>query len=381
MRYCSFLALFIISLQAFSQQSDFLKVADSLNAVGKTSEAIDLLESNSDQSEKVLLRLAEFQKKSGKDDAALSNYRKVLQKNPDRTLTALDYGELLLETKKLKSADSLFSILSEKYPENAGFRFRLGLAHEKLQDSTAIDDFFKTVELDSTHQGALYKTAKYQLQHGKHFNATALAKRGLKENANNVSLLSILGQSYMVSFQFKKAIESFEKLVELGEGSEFILQNLARAYKSTGQENKAIKIYQKILELSPGDTQVHSAIGVLYLNKGENEKAQEHFFKALQLKNPVVDNEYIYIGLTFKRQKNYELAYGVFKNALKENPNNERALLEVALTADAFMDDKKAVLELYENYVNRYRGSGDPDKLELATFRISDIKKELHMAE
>ena len=371
----------LIGLQVSSQQSDFLKEADSLNAVGKTSEAIDLLESNSDQSEKVLLRLAEFQKKSGKDDAALSNYRKVLQKNPNRTLTALDYGELLLETKKLKSADSLFSILSEKYPENASFRFRLGLTHEKLKDSTAIDDFFRTVELDSFHQGALYKTAKYELQQRRHFNAISLAQQGLKINPENASLLSILGQSYTVSLQLEKAIIPFEKLVEIGEDTEFILENLGRAYRATQQFDKAIGIYQKILIISPGNAGAHVNLGILFLNQGMDKKAQDHFFKALQLKNPLVDNEYLYIALTLKRQEKYQFAYAMLKNALDENPNNERALIEIALTADAFMDDKKEVLKLYENYVNRYRDSGDPDKMELATFRISDIKKELHMAE
>ncbi|MEO2128534.1 MAG: tetratricopeptide repeat protein, partial [Christiangramia sp.] len=203
MQYILIVFIFLGQFQAASQQSDFLKEADSLNAVGKTSAAIALLESNSDQSEKTLLRLAEYQKKSNLKEAALANYQQVLQMNPNRVLTAMDYGELLLDTDKPEAAKKLFSELSEKYPENASFRFRLGLAREKLQDSSAIDDFYRTVELDSTHQGALYKTSKYELRNGRHFNAAALAKKGLEVNANNASLLSILGQSYMVSFQFE----------------------------------------------------------------------------------------------------------------------------------------------------------------------------------
>lgn len=381
MKYGLLITIFIFQCQAFAQQSDFLKEADSLNAVGKTSKAIDLLESSADQSEKVLLRLAEFQKKSGKDNEALENYRKVLQKNPNRTLTALDYGELLLEMKKLESADSLFSILSEKYPENASFRFRLGLAHEKLNDSTAIDDFFKTVELDSTHQGALYKTAKYELQNGRHFNAAALAKKGLEVNANNASLLSILGQSYMVSLQFDKAIEPFERLLKLGEGSEFILKNLARAYQTTNQPYKAIETYLNLIDINPGNADARLSLGLLYLNNGKNLKAEEQFSKVLLLRNPPVDKEYVYSGLAWKAEGNFHLAHELFKIALKENPGNERALLEVALTAENFIEDKNQLVKLYENYVNRYRGVGDPKKLEIATYRISELKKELHMTE
>lgn len=381
MRYILIVFIFLGQFQAASQQSDFLKEADSLNAVGKTSAAIALLESNSDQSEKTLLRLAEYQKKSNLKEAALANYQQVLQMNPNRVLTAMDYGELLLDTDKPEAAKKLFSELSEKYPENASFRFRLGLAREKLQDSSAIDDFYKTVELDSTHQGALYKTSKYELRNGRHFNAAALAKKGLEVNANNASLLSILGQSYMVSFQFEKAIEPFQQLVAQGESGEFILQNLAKAYTATGKTDQAIETYLKMIELSPGNASAFTNLGVLYFKKGENSLARESFFNALKLKNPEVDNEYVYIGLTLKNEKNYQLAYPVFLNALKENPNNERALLEIALVADAFMEDKKTILQLYENYMNRYRGSGNPSQLELADFRIRDLKKELHMAE
>lgn len=264
MQYILIVFIFLGQFQAASQQSD-LKEADSLNAVGKTSAAIALLESNSDQSEKPYSDWQNI-RKSNLKEAALANYQQVLRMNPNRVLTAMDYGELLLDTDKPEAA-KLFSELSEKYPENASFRFRLGLAREKLQDSSAIDDFYRTVELDSTHQGAFYKTSKYELRNGRHFNAAALAKKGLEVNANNASLLSILGQSYMVSFQFERAIEPFQQLVAQGESSEFILQNLAKAYTATGKTDQAIETYLKMIELSPGNASAFTNLGVLYFKR------------------------------------------------------------------------------------------------------------------
>lgn len=376
----SFIFIFLIASQVFSQ-NESLKVADSLNAVGKTSEAITLLKSFSDTSEKALQKLAEFQRSEGHYEEAIENYLLLLQKNPERILSALNYGELLLEAEKIPAADSLFSNLTKKYPDNASFRYRLGLVHEKQSDISAIKDFFETVKLDSTHQGALYKTAKFELQNGRHFNASKLAKTGLKVNPNNVSLLSILGQAYSMSFQFEKAVVPYEKLIALHEASEFILEKLGKAYRVTGETEKAIRTYKMLLDINDANASAHSNLGVLYLKQNEVEKAQQHFTMALLIKKQPVDREYVNIGITFKRQENFQEAYKNFQKALEENPKNQRALLELAIAADAYFKDKEAVLKLYENFYDRYSETGRKDMLSVAEYRISALKKEIHMAE
>lgn len=358
-----------------------IKTADSLAAVGKHSEAIELLKQNENKSDKILLKIAKYQQTIGKNSEALKNYRKVLDQNPNRVLTALDYGELLLESGKLDLADSLFTDLSERYPENAGFVYRLGLTKEKKKDSTAMKYFFRTISLDFTHQAALYKTAKYELKRGKSHNAISLSNAGLKERPENISLLSILGQAYSATFQFEKAIPPFEKLVELGESSEFILEKLARAYRQTSQYEKAIDIYKMMLDINDKNSAVHSNLGSLYLRIDEVKKAQLHFTMALLIKKQPLDSEYTNIGITFKRQGDYKNAYTNFQKALKENPHNERALIELALAADGYFDDKQSVLQHYQNYFDKYKDSGRRDMLSVAEYRISELKKEIHLSE
>ena len=365
---------------ALAQTLDF-KTADSLAAVGKHLEAIDLLEQAEDKSDNTYLKIAQYQQVTGKNAEALESFRRVLILNPDRVLPALSYGELLLETGKLELADSLFTKLNAKYPENASFVYRLGLTKEMKKDSTAIGYFFETVELDSTHQGALYKTAKHHLKNGKPHNAIKLSKTGLKYRPENISLLSILGQAYSASLQFEKAISAYEKLVELGEGSEFILEKLAKAYRLTSQTEKAINTYKMMLEINDKNNAVHSNLGALYLQANKTKKAQLHFTMALLIKKQPVDREYTNIGITFKRQADYQNAYTNFRKALEENPKNERALIELALAADGYFEDKESVLQHYQNYVDKYKGSGRRDMLSVAEFRISELRREIHLAE
>ena len=376
---CLILSILFHSSLLFGQATA-LKMADSLAAVGKQNEAISLLENQESNNEKTYLKLAGFQQAIGQDEKALENYRKAIKLNPELILAAIDYGELLLETGKLDKADSLFSKLSEDYPDNAGFVYRVGLAKEKKRDSTAMKYFFKTVSLDTTHQGALYKTAKHQLKNGKSYNAIFLCNSGLKVRPNNVSLLSILGQSYSASLQFEKAIAPFEKLVDLGEGSEFILEKLAKAYRVTSQPKKAIDTYKKMLEINGLNAAVHSNLGVLYLNTDQVKMARQHFSTALLIKDQPVDNEYVNLGLAFKRQEEFKSAYISFQKALEENKDNERALIELAIAADAYFKDKNSVIEHYQNFVDKYQHNGRKDMLSIAEYRISELKKEIHLA-
>lgn len=378
--HLSIFLIFSCPLFLFSQ-SEVLKSADSLAAVGDHNSAITLLEELESKSSQVYLKLAKFQQAQGKNKDALANYKKVLQQNPDRVLTALDYGELLLENGDLKLADSVFTKLTEDYPENPGFIYRLGLVREKQKDSTALALFFKTVSFGFSHQGALYKTSKYQLENGKKHEAIALAKAGVEKYPKNVSLLSILGQAYISTFQFEKAIPAFKTIVEEGEASEFVLEKLARAYRITNQLPEALDTYQKMLEINDMNSGAHTNIGAILMKMNKPEEAKKHFYLALFAKNPRVDTEFLNIGLAEKELENYGEAYRLFKFALEENEENERALLELALIADRYFEDKQSILEHYQKYLKKYEGNGNPNMLEIAQYRVSELKKEIHFAE
>jgi tetratricopeptide (TPR) repeat protein len=166
-------------------QTPTLNVSDSLYAVGNYSEAIQDLENIEEKSEAVYSRLAKSYVAKGDFYSALKNYRTVLDKNPNKVLTTMEYGEVLIKARKLKSADSLYINLSTSYPKNASFQFQLGTIKEKQNDSTAIEYWQNTIALDKTHQQALYKLAKYELSRRNFPLAEKLSLQGLEANSSN----------------------------------------------------------------------------------------------------------------------------------------------------------------------------------------------------
>ena len=198
-------------------QTSALAISDSLYAVGEYEEAIEVMEGISDNSERIHQSLAKYNWAAGNSARASEHYEKLLELNPKRLLTAIDYGKLLVKTGKLSKADSLFSSLTNKYPENANFYYQRALIKEKQQDSLAWALYMHTIALDKTHQGALYKIAREELKNRRYTMAEVFSKQGLEANPDNVSLLSILAQTYFSIKEYRKSIPLFEILLDLGQ--------------------------------------------------------------------------------------------------------------------------------------------------------------------
>ena len=371
--------LLFAALKAEAQTSA-LAIADSLYALGNYSEAVEELEKSGAKSEAVLLKLARAQKANGNTAAALDNYKTLLELNPERLLTSLEYAQLLAASGELKAADSLFTRLVKKYPTNANFHYQLGLVREERQDSTAMTHYNFAILLQKNHQQALAKVAKRALVSGKLLEAERLSKQGLNTNPTNLTLLSILAQAYYFQKEYELAIEPFEKLVNLGEGSEFIYSRLGTAYYHLEQMEKAINNFELALSFEDKDHATHYSLGKLYAMTGNYKKSEFHLLAAILLKDQILDEEFTSLGLTYKLKNEPKKALEYFNKALEENPDNERAMFERAIAGDSFYKDLEARLKLYEAYLEKYETTGDSYLRKLARRRVKDIREEIHMA-
>lgn len=117
-----FFLLSIILLAAKAEaQTSALVIADSLYAVGNYTRAIETLKEISPQNNSIHGKLAKAYQAKGQLETAKDFYKKVLETNPERIVTAVDYAKLLVRTGDLVKADSVFSGLVKKYPGSANF--------------------------------------------------------------------------------------------------------------------------------------------------------------------------------------------------------------------------------------------------------------------
>lgn len=359
-------------------QAPAIATADSLYAVGNYSEAIRILEEKDSLSEAGLIRLAKAHQARGSSKDALEYYEKVLQQNPERVVTAVDYGKLSMKTGKFSTADSVFSALTEKYPESANFHYQLGLAKEKLKDSTATRHFFKAVDFDRHHLQGLIKVSRWALANRKFFMAEAMSSRGLEVYPEHAGLISLLAQAYYHQKRYELAVPHFEKLVDLNKGNEFVHTKLGFCFYRLEMFDKAIEQYNLALSINDMNAQTHYTLGQLYYRKGDYKKAEMSFLMSILMKKQVLDSEYLGLALTYKEMKDFKGASEYIERALGENPDNERALFERAIIADHYIENKEEKLEYYQDYLSKFEVQGDESLVVLAKRRLKDLKEEIH---
>ena len=212
-----------MGFSVLGQSIDYSSKGDSLYLSGNYSKAIEFYTQAEDPS---YVRIARSYVAIGNYDLALENYQRAIEKDPKNELALYEYAKLLSKTKKFQSSVEVFDRLMNIDYRNPNYHYEMGLAQDRLKDSTAINRFIAAFQLDRTHQKAIYQIAKHYLKRGRYSLVDHYTDIGLTNYENNIELISLKAQSDFRREYYTKAQKSFEKLIELGESSEFIHEKL-----------------------------------------------------------------------------------------------------------------------------------------------------------
>ncbi|WP_028377496.1 tetratricopeptide repeat protein [Leeuwenhoekiella sp. MAR_2009_132] len=390
----------IIASQAEAQEVSALAVADSLYAVGNYSAAIENYERIPSKEESVYLKLARAHQAKGTLDDALINYVKAAS-STDEVIAMNEYGKLLITKGKFKEADSVFTKLISVYKTNPEFYYQRGRASENMPrditlnalDSTEertmtlfpyLKDYQKAVALDSTHQKALSELATFYLKRKDFRMVEKIAFKALESYPTNVEIIGTLAQSYYYKGWNEETITWFEKLISLGQNTQFIREKLGNAYFKDRMYELAIKNYLEALKFSPEDAHLHATLARLYNYIEDLKAAEMHGLFAILYKDQPLDEEYYTLSRTYEMKKDWANAMKYVSHSLKENPDNKNAEYTRAIVADNYYEDKRAVLKLYEDFVKKYDSSKYAkydSTLKLAKERVTSLNREIFMAD
>ena len=371
-RYLIFICFLFGNLLA-SSQSEILNEADSLYANGNFSKAIILYETY-DMPSKVYGKIARANMAIGNYKDALKFYNLEIKAHPDKALSKYEYAKLLNKTKKFKKAIVQFNDLITIDSLNPNYHYDMGLALEKLKDTTAILSFHNAFVLDTNHQKAIFKLAKYDLIKRNHETSHALIDIGLKSYPENLELISLKAQNYYHQQYYKEAKLWFEKLIDLGESSEFIHEKMSVLYAECSQWEKAIEHRKLALKYNPIDATGIFLLGNYYKNLENFEEAERYYLKSIALQDQPLDYEYQQLGIVLNRQEKHQGAIAAFQRAAKENPQNYSAKFYALTTKDAYYADVETKIKLYQNFIEET--PKDNFTVHFAKRRLKELKEE-----
>lgn len=368
--------LFILITQINAEaQSSALQLGDSLYALGKYTKAINTYKSYENKDE-VYSKIAKAYMAIGNYGKALGFYEKSAEANPENQLIKFEYAKLLISQKKLKKASSLLEELIYKDYKNPNYHYQKGLVLEKLKDSTAMNRFLSAYELDKTHQKSIFKIAKFYLKKGNHKASHRYIDKGFESYPDSPGLTSLKAQNYFHQDYIDKSIVWFNKLLELGEDSEFIHQKLSVCYAEKYEFKKAIFHLDKVLKYSPKDTKSLFLMGMHYQELEDFKNAEKYIAKALKIQDVSLNRQYIELGKVLNRQKKYKEALAAFQKALKENPKDHLTKFLILRTKDEYYKDRESVVKLYEDFIEKNK---DNPFVRYAEIRLSELKEENFM--
>ncbi len=373
------IALFILTKAEAQESISALAIGDSLYTLGDYSKAMNYYK-QLPENEQILFKIAKSYEALGNNPKAIQYYKNVIVSNPRASIAKYNYGRLLFKTAKFQAADSIFKMLSEETPTNPNYVYQRGLIKEKQQDSTAISFFKETFKLDTNHINSVYKIAKLNLKKRKFSEAEVFIEKGLYVDKKSIRFLMLKALKQYHSKEYNEAIDTYEKLLFLGKKDEKLHFNLANCYSKVFKLEVAIKQYTILINTyDDKNSTYHYNIGLSLLGLHYLEKAKKHFEIAIALKFTPLDNEYVTLGMLYKRENLYKQAMILYKKALRDNSNNEMASYQLAVVADIFFTDKKKALTYYNRYLKKFGKTGK--MRNLAKSRMSDLKKELHFRE
>jgi len=369
-----FIALVFITFKT-EAQSSVLSVADSLYAVGNYSKSIQVYKQH--QPEEITFeKIAQAYNALGNYDQAIFYYDRALKSDLTNALLKYNYAKLLTKTKKHQKASYLLNELLETDNSNPNYHYELGLVLEQTKDTLkkAHEQFLNTYKLDQTHQKAIFKIAKYYLVKRKHDTVNKYIEEGLKSYANNKQLISLKAQNYYWQENYKNAIIWFEKLLELGESSQFLHEKLSLNYLKMYNYNKAIEHAKLALKFEPKNVSNLYILGQLYTKVEDFLNAEKYIQEALELEDVSLYKKYMSLAMVLNRQKKYKQALKALKKAVKENPTEVFPHFVILTTKTAYYENIDEKIKLHEDFLVKYPNSQFQSMVEYSLSKLKEDK-------
>lgn len=365
----------------------------------------------------------------GKIDAAIKQYRRLLELKPDDLETRRILGDLFLKQHDVNAAVEHFEWIADYYLKEGFFskaiamykritrvspnyedvyfkladlytkqglvieakQIYLDLAEEskrKNDHKRALDMYKRILEFDRNNLKMRLLLADHYLREGleenavteysiaadrligkKEFDRAEEVLRAVLKKTQNPKLVEKLVSCYTNQEQDQKAIELLTSLGSTLFKSSALLKLLGEMYFRNSRLDEAEKIFQKITEINPEEKEVILKLGKVYLQRREYDKTYELFL-------PIIDQ-------AIEAQR-FEEATSLLRFIIASNSSHIPALLKLSSIFKA-SGKKSNLIALYESLIPIYEEEGMKAELEgvleeLIQLSDSSFTYEEHLA-
>lgn len=294
------------------------------------------------------------------NDVALKIVERILSTTIDTDSLMLK-GDILYQQgnywESIKAYDELLNIEREY----AHAYFRKGLSFKALDNQdAALSCFLECQKYNPNHRYVnnelmkIYK-ARYRTYHHQddYIKSLEHAKEQVRISPDKSYYVIDLGIIHLDGYNLNEAIKVFEEATAIDETNGYPYNNIGFAYIIMGEFEKAIEYYDKAIELI-GDSDM-----LPYLNKAEVYRAIGQFDKAIELykliaskrNNPNAENENLLE--TYKQMGNWKEALKIVSKIYENDREGELDYLLDSGELYALVGEQKKSLSLYKKAIKK----------------------------
>lgn len=334
--------------QALTQIGDQKAATEScLQAINLDNEGISAAE---------YLELAQNLASWGKQQSALTCYRRAIEKQPDLIAAYLGLGELLAQLGGKEQGINCYLQGLKYAQQHPELYYRLGnLYITDQQWSQAALCYQKATQYAPDH-GAAYHQLGEALSHQEYWSDAILAYRqAIKFQPDFSWSYNNLGYALIQLGQWTEAIPIYLQAIKLKPDFPWSYYNLAEAHGKLDQWSEAIAFYQQAAEIQADLPKIQQKLGDAYYHQSQQyrEQALKHFQLAIE-QDPsdpqpyhqalAIDKNnldlYLKLGELLVQQGQLDEGIVIYQMALQIQPKNSEALerLQTLLKQDSNCD-------------------------------------------
>ena len=268
--------------------------------------------------------------KNGNLQESVPFFKRALEANPAITKFWISYINILIKLNKKKEAEKVLLLARQKGETGKEFD-NIEKALSQMHDDTDSQKIkLKTLEDELRKLLKPYSENKFQ-------EVINQCKVLLIRFPNSFQIYNLLGSCFASLNLYSKAIEYYEKAVDINSKISSIYINLGKTCNHINDNEKALINYKKAIDLDPNNASVHNSIGIILLIYKDYSSSIKHLNKAIELKSDFAD-PYYNLGMLYQETSNYNYAKEHYKKALKINSNYFKAYNNLG---NIYLDEKK----------------------------------------
>lgn len=247
---------------------------------------------------------------------AIENFNRVIAINPGDSLAYSNRGDAQYALGKLENALQSYRKVLELDPDNITVQHKCRDIEKELNAGNNADS--KNVSENYIEEGnSFYNQGEYD-------KAIEMYNKAIELRPTSSAIYNNRGNAYHSKGNLTKAIGDFNKAIEINPNNAVAYFNRGNSYDELGKIDQSIGDYSKAIEIKPDYASAYNNRGNLYFKKGNYDKAITDYSAAIGL-----DQNYAYAynnrGNAYYNQGKYTQAIADFEKTLQLNPNHKTA--------------------------------------------------------